>query len=475
MILLLVWDGLRPDMITAELTPHLYALANQGTICQDSHAAFPTATRINAASLSTGCYPGRHGLVDNELYVAALDSQRPVSCADWRVLARMAELEGQRLLSVPTLGEMLRDAGKRMASGGSGSPGTTYLTNPEQTGPIINWAHAWPGAVHERIGGQGAFLDDTSTSFERNDFVIRTLLDTIIPNELPDLLVLWLTEPDHVQHEHGLLSLEARKTLRRLDGDLKVLLTHLEEIQGVDALTCFLVSDHGFSTVIPIEEPEEELVAAGLKKDVTSNDIVRGLSSLYLNGRAKTRVADLLTHLAGCPWVGGFYLRDDLLERHPHAMPQSAVFGYHRRSAEIMFSYAWTGAQNREGVAGQVMHPAPMAAIHGSASPYALNNCLVAWGKGIKPGCVSQVPCGIVDLAPTVLRLLGVETPQHLDGRVLHELLEDGPRPEDLAITRTIAEAVYPLRSGETRRQRAHYSEVAGHRYLDRVVMSADS
>jgi len=147
MLLIIVWDGLRPDMVRAEYTPHLTRMAERGVFCHASHAAFPTATRINSASLTTGCYPGRHGLVDNELYVPELDPIKAISCADWRALQAMADLEGGRLLSVPTLGEMLRKAGKQMVSGGSGSPGTTYLTNPTVTGPIVNWAVTWPQPV----------------------------------------------------------------------------------------------------------------------------------------------------------------------------------------------------------------------------------------------------------------------------------------------------------------------------------------
>ena len=93
MILIVVWDGLRPDMITPENTPYLHATAQRGVFSRASHAAFPTATRINAASLSTGCYPGQHGIVDNELYIPEIDPARATSCADWEALQRLADQE----------------------------------------------------------------------------------------------------------------------------------------------------------------------------------------------------------------------------------------------------------------------------------------------------------------------------------------------------------------------------------------------
>ena len=53
----MVWDGMRPDLISPELTPNLWRLTQSGVRCLDSHAVFPTVTRINSASLSTGCSP----------------------------------------------------------------------------------------------------------------------------------------------------------------------------------------------------------------------------------------------------------------------------------------------------------------------------------------------------------------------------------------------------------------------------------
>ena len=150
-ILLIVWDGLRPDMITAKNTPFVHQMAQRGVFCTANHAVFPTATRINSASLTTGCYPARHGIVDNELYIPALKVDKPASCADWTNLQKLAELEGGRLLDPPTIGECLAGAGKKMVSIGSGSPGTTYLTDPTASGPVVNWATAWPAAVQTEV------------------------------------------------------------------------------------------------------------------------------------------------------------------------------------------------------------------------------------------------------------------------------------------------------------------------------------
>jgi arylsulfatase A-like enzyme len=465
MILILIWDGLRPDMIDAELTPHLFEMAGRGVFCHASHAVFPTATRINSASLATGCYPGKHGIVDNELYVPALNPTGPISCADWRALQAMAESEGGRLLTTPTLAETLHAAGRRLVAGGSGSPGTTYLANPTVTDPVVNWACAWPPAVEDEIAlRQGGMLTEDSDSTERNRFVFAALRDHLIPEQRPDVVTLWITEPDHAQHYHGLKSPEVRTMLHEVDEDVHALVTHLQETCGPDGLTCFVISDHGFETVQSGADPDAEMVEAGLISAPGSGEVVRTFTSLYLNGDTRDRLAEVVAFMQSRDWVSAVFVRDDLLGQCPDAMPQSAVMGGHARSAEIMFSYRWTDEANEHGVPGSTVCPGRVAATHGSSAPYTINNTLVAWGAGIKAGVSSAVPCGIVDIAPTVLHLLGVPQAESMQGRVLHELLADGPDPAELSVTTSTRETV-----AGPRRQVAHYSHVEGYRYLDRV------
>jgi len=56
-VIVFVWDGMRPDAISEDDTPHLAALAKQGTFFADNHATYPTFTMINASSFATGSFP----------------------------------------------------------------------------------------------------------------------------------------------------------------------------------------------------------------------------------------------------------------------------------------------------------------------------------------------------------------------------------------------------------------------------------
>jgi len=67
-VIIFVWDGLRSDDLTPEITPNYFALARSGVVFADHHAVYPTFTMMNSASIATGAYPGVHGFYGNVVY-----------------------------------------------------------------------------------------------------------------------------------------------------------------------------------------------------------------------------------------------------------------------------------------------------------------------------------------------------------------------------------------------------------------------
>src|SRR5215212_1989698 len=67
-VIVFVWDGLRTDDLTPEITPNYFALARSGVVFADHHAVYPTFTMMNSASIATGAYPGAHGFYGNVVY-----------------------------------------------------------------------------------------------------------------------------------------------------------------------------------------------------------------------------------------------------------------------------------------------------------------------------------------------------------------------------------------------------------------------
>jgi predicted AlkP superfamily phosphohydrolase/phosphomutase len=64
----------------------------------------------------------------------------------------------------------------------------------------------------------------------------------------------------------------------------------------------------------------------------------------------------------------------------------------------------------------------------GISGTHRLNGVFLAYGPAVEPGVEVQ-DAQIVDLAPTILHMMGVPIPEHMDGRVLQEILSDTFHP----------------------------------------------
>lgn len=60
---------------------------------------------------------------------------------------------------------------------------------------------------------------------------------------------------------------------------------------------------------------------------------------------------------------------------------------------------------------------------HGSELPEDMTVPLILRGPGIRSGAQIEEPAGIIDIAPTITHLLGLETPPNWQGRVLRQAL----------------------------------------------------
>ena len=134
----------------------------------------------------------------------------------------------------------------------------------------------------------------------------------------------------------------------------------------------------------------------------------------------------------------------------------------HARSGDILVSANWTRDSNDAGFAGKTTQEG--VAGHGTSSPYDIHNTLIAAGPDFRENATSEIPTGNVDLAPTLLQLLGVPVPPTMTGRVIREGLREGPtvssvRVEHVTETVKTPDGAYELT--------AHTAIVDGHRYLD--------
>src|SRR5207249_1546542 len=114
-IVVVVWDGMRPDFISDKNTPTLWKLAHKGVIFRNDHAVFPSATNVNGTALVTGVYPGRNGLIANHDYRPEIDRNHSIDVELAAVVAKGDELSNRKYISVPTIAELVQNAGGRTA------------------------------------------------------------------------------------------------------------------------------------------------------------------------------------------------------------------------------------------------------------------------------------------------------------------------------------------------------------------------
>jgi arylsulfatase A-like enzyme len=443
-VIVLVVDGLRPDYVTGELMPRLNGLAREGFRGQAHHAVFPTVTRVNGPSVFSGTNPGTHGLLGNAVYIPDADSTRTLDASDADDLRLIDQATGGRLLTVPSLGEMLTERELVYFAVGSGSGGSAMLMNHRGAGVgLVHYEFTIPDSlgavVTETLGAPPPIAPGTS-AVPRVAWAVDALLQLGLDRADADVLAAWLTEPDGTAHRTGIGSPETVEVLAGVDAEIGRLLDGLAERELRERTNIIVVSDHGFSTHTGDASLESLLVEAGLKESEESTDVVVAGDAIHVNGSGAekdARIDAIVTLLQRTDWIGPVFTRgataDTLFGARAGTVAFRAIGWDHERSADILVSPQWSEAENEFGWAGEVLTGG--TAGHGSSSPWDIRATFIAAGPGIKRNVVSSVPTGNVDVTPTVLALLGAPVPADLDGRVLEEIMLTGPEPGEMPLS----------------------------------------
>lgn len=90
---------------------------------------------------------------------------------------------------------------------------------------------------------------------------------------------------------------------------------------------------------------------------------------------------------------------------------------------------ALAAIKSSDGNLARVLEALEQKGMHGSLSRFDMHNNCVAAGPDFREGLQDDLPSGNIDIAPTVLWLLGVQPRQKLSGRLLTEALVEPPAP----------------------------------------------
>lgn len=415
-VLIIGADGLRPDLVDPRRMPTYHALLAQGSLFTAFHSAFPTHTRVNLTTLTTGTKPGRHGVINNTMYVAG--AAAPIDTADPRQLLEFEKLSGESVVLTPTLGDRLRKQGERLAVAACSTPGASLLWNPKNPQRVLNastgYGDADLAAVRDKLGPVGP--DVGRTKYNACRWATRALIDVLLDQPENRVITLWLTEPDASQHFYGLGSPEALEALTVVDECVGMVVDALARKGLADEFDLLLVSDHGHSSVRHSGSLAEHLIEARDEFDL--GDLIAVADFIYSpNGdhdpSALPRLADWLLER---PWCGLLFTSVPAMYGHRGVLPLELATGplSHGRAPLLAVSPTWSHAANAFGVPGSVdtlTSYSPLKSTHGTASPYDMRAFCLGVGPRFERGARIDVPCGTVDIAPTVWDLIGNDAP----------------------------------------------------------------
>src|SRR4051812_32972692 len=296
-----ICDSLRRDLVTPADAPFLAGLADRATWFGAHRSVFPSTTRASAASIATGCRPIRHGLHGNSM---ALDEGDGLVCLsvgkpDFRDRLRRAT---GRTLHAPTLAERLSRHGLAAVAYSNVSPGAAYFLDPDAHGTVLHVAGSYGP------GNRAAPALDVAKGAPGDAAMTQRFCAEALRGGTPTLAMLWLSEPDYTGHQSPLGSPAHRRAIRAADDCVRQVAETVAALDpGGDRILLMIGSDHGMETVSRIVDLEALLVEAGLKRSLTSGDVVvapQGTSALlYFAEPDGDLVGRVARFLDGQDWV----------------------------------------------------------------------------------------------------------------------------------------------------------------------------
>lgn len=515
-VVVVVWDGMRPDFVSPQYTPTLHDLARRGTFFRRHHCSYISTTEVNGTALATGAYPSHSGILANTQYQAELGWLGTFGTEHLDPVRRGDLLTGGRYLNVPTAPEILQAAGVRTVIAGSkgvallhdraprgtntaqresvnlfrgvslprsvlqtlktnaeiGPPPTAVVDTASNKEKVLNWVRKTRDKALTQLGA-APVLTPEARSWD--SWTTRSLIHGLWKESIPRYSVLWLAEPDASQHQTSPGSPNALAALRSADQRLAELIEALKSRGIYEQTDILVVSDHGFSTVdlgpdITTALKDSRFVAGSTFSNPETGDVLvvnlGGSTLFYVFDHHPATLERLVEFLQGTDFAGVIFSALPL----PGTFPLSlARLDIGPSAPDVVVSMRWKDTRNAWGIPGTIAAGSGRigSGAHGSLSPFDMNNTLIAAGPGFRSGHVSEIPSGNIDLAPTVLSLLGIERPASMDGRVLTEAFANPAATS--APPKTDSETFQASRELGYRRwnQSLTVSRVAGVTYFD--------
>lgn len=398
-VILVVCDGLGRDWLGLGHTPFIDGCLRAGLRPSDHRAVFPSVTRVSAASIATGCFPGSHGLYGNQ--VALMEHGRLV-VSDVGLpgfVAHLREVTGHALRR-RTMADRLAAGGLRQVAYSNVSAGAAYFLDPEHSGWVLHRSGSYgPGGV----ALQGADHLAISHDLDGDRVMTERFCTQVVPDNDIAVGILWLANPDLTTHHAALGGPEHLEALRVVDSLVEKTLGAVERARERADILVGLCSDHGHETIGDSIHVGRWLASKGLAAELEQGRIAvasQGTAGLiYSTPEARATLLDRLDEMALEPWAGRILDVEDL---------RGLGLG-----GDDALAAAVDTARNARGVAGNrwlvadgEKPPEIGCGHHGGIGPDETRPFLVLMHPQVAPAVIADAT-SLPDIAPTLLRFLG--------------------------------------------------------------------
>ena len=407
--ILIICDGLGAEWISEAHTPTLAVLQAAHRRASDHRAVFPSVTRVSAASIVTGCFPGRHGLEGNQM--ALVEEGRlivhNVGAPSFR--QTMRRVTG-RTLRVPTMAERLAPSGGQIAYSNV-SPGAAYFLDPDHYGIVLHRAGSF-GAGGVALAGD-SHLDVTHDLAGDVEMAGR-FCSKIVPSADYCLGVLWLANPDLSLHHGALGSPEHIHALEVTDGLVADVVAAVKAREDRFDTLLVIGSDHGHETIGRSVHIGKWLAGNGLDGEVRDGRVgvaSQGTSALiYATGGARAAVEALLPRMRREPWAGAVLSGEALVATGLSGDTLLAAVDTTRHDETNRYGVSGTRWLVEDGEG----RPEIGCGHHGGLGPGETRPFLALVHPDFGRGEIGR-KTSLVDIAPTILVFLG-QSSEGMDG-----------------------------------------------------------
>jgi arylsulfatase A-like enzyme len=475
-VVVVVWDGMRPDFVTKENTPTLWRLTQEGVTFRNHHAVYPSATNVNGTALVTGVYPGRNGVIANHVYRPEIDQKQPIDVETPGAVQKGDELSAGKYISVPTIAELVQRAGGSTAIAAAKTVGLLLdrqadLRSAKSCITLFAGKSRPRDALKSIVSVRGSFPSD---HLQQDVWTTKALTDFMWKDGVPALSILWLGEPDLTQHESAPGAPTALAAIKAADQNLAVMLSALNQRHARETTDVFVVSDHGFSTIRRSVDLRKILDDDGFaaktefKEGAKPGDVMLagngGSVLFYVIGHDAAITRRLVEFLQQSDFAGVILTKEAM--DGTFVLEQTKIESEH--APDVAMAFRWNDSKNQFGIPGMIdadWQRGRGQGTHATLSRFDMHNMLIADGPDFRHAHLDDLPSGNVDLAPTILHILGITAPQKMDGRILSEAMVDTTTSKPDVETKTV-EVTKDFADG-TWRQTLKISRVGSTIYLD--------